>query len=111
MQKGDQRSGDLTLEEADDLVRQLWMLVVSARYSEVSPADEEEVARVCHDLVRGVAGFEGFNRAAVRLCERVTSRTSLRGTAPYDRIRVDGLLYQVDHLRSLLRQALAQRLH
>ena len=42
----------------------------------------------------------------MRLCDRVTS---LKGASAYDHLRVDGLLYEVDYLRALAKEALAQR--
>src|SRR5690349_18655708 len=96
MPSGEDRSPQtLTPEGADVIVRQLWALTLSARYGVLTPPEEEEVIKLCHKLAHGIPGLDHFNRAAVRLCERLTS---LRGAGAYDHLRVDGLLNEVDYL-------------
>ena len=82
-------------------MRQLWTVLVSARYGALNPGDEEDVHRLCEELSRGIPGFEHFNRATRSLCQRLTS---LKGETPHDALRVDCLLNEVDYLRALLRE-------
>src|SRR5215207_7404462 len=107
MPPGDKSSPrSITVERAESMVRQLWMILLSARYGGVSAAEEKEVSALCHQLTQGVPGWEKFNHAAVHLCERVTS---LRGGSPFDQMRMEGLLNEADYLRALAAEARRQK--
>jgi hypothetical protein len=106
MPQGNQGSpNSLTPDRAENVVRKLWTLILSARYGVLKPSEEDQVLLLCRELACGLPGAEDFNRAAVRLCERLTS---LKGESPYDQMRVDGLLNEVDYLRALAREAREQ---
>ena len=44
----------MTPVQAERALRQLWTILVTARYGALDPSDEEDVLRICHDLVQGM---------------------------------------------------------
>jgi hypothetical protein len=96
----------MTPIEAERALRQLWAILVAARYGALTPGDEEEVLRICHDLEEGMPGYEQFNRSAARLCKHAASLKG--GAAACEANRIEGLLLEVDYLRALANDAVRE---